>query len=277
MAISLASIAKKTALKAPRIIYYAVPGFGKTTMAAGAPNPIFLLTEEGFGSLTDLQHFTDSDGEDVLTEWGDVKAALTALCTEEHEFKTIVIDTLDALESIIWRQVASEHNRDNIEKIDFGKGYKFALTYWNELLKALDWLRDNRGMTVVLIAHSEIAKYDAPDTEPYDRFVLNIHKVARPLLVNWCDVLLFGNYRVHVKTRDEGFGKKGSRGVGHGERVLYTGERPAYTAKNRFGLQHEIELPGDSPPDPVLIWGAFMQAMTKALGNEKEKENDGNS
>lgn len=268
MAISLASIAKSTAVKAPRIVYYAVPGFGKTTMAAGAPDPIFLMTEEGFGSLTDLPHFQNEDGGDVLQTWEEVKGALTALSTEQHDYKTVVLDTLDTLEPLIWKRVAEDHSKDNIEDLGYGKGYIYALDYWRELTAALDWLRDHRGISCILIAHSDIIKYDAPDTERYDRFTMRLHQKARALVNDWCDCLLFGNYRVHIAKQDVGFNKTVSRGVGHGERILYTSERPAYTAKNRYGLPHEIELPGDTPPDPQKVWGAFLHAMTQALNGK---------
>jgi ABC-type iron transport system FetAB ATPase subunit len=50
MAIDLKSISKNVA-KPPRIAIYGPPGIGKTTFAAGAPNPVFILTEDGLGDL----------------------------------------------------------------------------------------------------------------------------------------------------------------------------------------------------------------------------------
>ena len=39
---------QKTAVRA---VIYGVEGIGKTSLAAGAPSPIFLGAEEGFGAL----------------------------------------------------------------------------------------------------------------------------------------------------------------------------------------------------------------------------------
>jgi len=51
MAFDLKSIRKNEAISAPRLMLYGVEGIGKSTFAAGAPNPIFILTEDGLGSL----------------------------------------------------------------------------------------------------------------------------------------------------------------------------------------------------------------------------------
>jgi hypothetical protein len=49
-----------------------------------------------------------------------------------------------------------------------------------------------------------------------------------------------------------GFNNKVSRGISTGERLLYTSEKPAYLAKNRYSLP-------DSLP---LDWSALADAMT---------------
>ena len=63
--------------------------------------------------------------------------------------------------------------------------------------------------------------------------------------------MLFANYRISTVKADVGFNKKVTRALGSGERVLHTAERPAFLAKNRFGLP-------DSLP---LSWEAFAAAM----------------
>jgi hypothetical protein len=49
-----------------------------------------------------------------------------------------------------------------------------------------------------------------------------------------------------IKKDDLGFGKTSSRGISSGERLLFTSERPAYLAKNRFNLPESIPLSWDS-------------------------------
>ena len=69
-----------------------------------------------------------------------------------------------------------------------------------------------------------------------------MHKLASALIQEWCDEVLFAGYRVHTKETDEGFGRKGTKGVGTGERILRTCERPAHVAKSRLNLPSELPL-----------------------------------
>jgi replication-associated recombination protein RarA len=48
---SLADIRSKGKQKPPRIILYGGAGIGKTTFASKMPNPIFILTEDGMGTI----------------------------------------------------------------------------------------------------------------------------------------------------------------------------------------------------------------------------------
>ena len=102
------------------------------------------------------------------------------------------------------------------------------------MLTGLDALRDERGMVVILVAHAQIEKFANPETENYDRYVPRLHKLASALVQEWCDEVLFATYRVHTRTATEGFDRKRVQGVGTGERVLRTTERPAHVAKNRL-------------------------------------------
>ena len=44
---------------------------------------------------------------------------------------------------------------ENIEDIGYAKGYMFALTQWRDFLAGLDALRNERGMTCLLLAHAK--------------------------------------------------------------------------------------------------------------------------
>ncbi|MFM7692478.1 MAG: AAA family ATPase, partial [Alphaproteobacteria bacterium] len=103
-------------------------------------------------------------------------------------------------------------------------------------------LRDECGMGVVLIAHAEIRRFDSPETEPYDRYQPKLHKSASALVQEHVDAVLFANYRISTLKSDVGFNKKVVRGVGGGDRLLHTIERPAFLAKNRFGLEETLPL-----------------------------------
>jgi len=239
MAISLSSLKRTTALAPPRILAYGVAGVGKTTFAAGAPNPVFILTEDGLGTL-DVPHFP------LARSFDEVMAALTALYDEVHEFRTLVVDSVDWLEPLVWAQVCKENGWSSIEDAGYGKGYIAALTLWRQYIDGLNALRAEKGLTIIQIAHSDIKRFDSPEHEPYDRYVIKLHTRAAALLQEHSDAVLFANYRISTVKSDVGFNKKVTRALGSGERVLYTAERPAFLAKNRYGLPDVLPLAFDA-------------------------------
>ncbi|AMO55654.1 hypothetical protein GZ77_09015 [Endozoicomonas montiporae] len=244
MAISLNSISRAAGLSAPRVLIYGDAGTGKTTVAAGAPAPIFLPTEDGLGKLV-------VDAFPMLTSWSSVIEALSALYHEEHQFQTLVLDSVDHLEPLIWQQVCMDHNKSSIEEFGYGKGYVEALTHWRTLMQWLNALRNEKGMAIILIAHAEIKRFESPEVDSFDRYQIKLHKRASELVQESMDCVLFANYKTVVQKEDKGFGQTKSRGVSTGQRLLYTEARPAFVAKNRYSLPTEIPM----------SWDAFSQAL----------------
>lgn len=215
-----------------RCMIHGVQGVGKSTWAATSPNPIFVQTEDGLGEI-DCAKFP------LSRTFADVIAQLAELRSAAHEFKTVVLDSLDWLERLIWQEVCTAENVNNIEKIGFQKGYTFALNQWRKFLEALDDLRRDRGMAIVLIAHTKIEKFQTPEDSAFDRFSPRLHKVAAAVVMEWCDEVFFATYST---TTDP----KKVRGV-EPERVMRTTEGPTHVAKNRLKM----------PPELPLEWAAY--------------------
>jgi hypothetical protein len=234
-----------------RVMLYGTHGIGKSTFAAGSEKPIFIQTEDGLGEI-------DCDKFPLAETFEQVIDALSELYTEKHPYRTVVVDSLDWLERLIWADVCKKRMVESIEDIGYAKGYVFALTQWREFLDGLTALRNERGMTSVLIAHAKIEKFENPETETYDRYVPRLHKLASAVVQEWCDEILFATYRVHVKQTDEGFNRKRTQGVGTGERIVRTTERPAHVAKNRLDLPEELPLD----------WKAYINHMPKKKGEK---------
>ena len=233
-----------------RVMLYGTHGIGKSTFAACAPKPVFLQTEDGLGEI-------DCDKLPLATTLNDAMNALSELYTEKHPYKTVVVDSLDWLERLIWAEVCRKRNVESIEDIGYAKGYIFALTQWREFLEGLSALRNDKGMTAILIAHARIERFENPETESYDRYVPRLHKLAAAVVQEWCDEVFFATYKVYTKQTEEGFNRKRSQGIGTGERIIRTQERPAHVAKNRLNLPEEMPLD----------WNAYAHYLT----NEKNK------
>lgn len=213
---------------APRILLHGVAGVGKTTLAAAFPNPVFAMVEDGAGTL-------DITGAPI-TSYADMMEMIGSLYDEEHEFKTLVVDSVDWFEPLVWAETCRINKWASIETVDYGKGYTAAYDLWRQYADGLNALRNDKGMAIVQIAHTSVKRFDAPDAEPYDRYVIKLHKGAAALLMEHSDCIFFANYRVSTVKADVGFGAKKGRAVGSGERILYTNERPSHIAKNRYGM-----------------------------------------
>ena len=232
-----------------RLMIYGTQGVGKSQYASHAPSPIFVQCEDGLGEI-DCAKFP------VATSFEQAMQALSELYTEQHPYRTVVVDPLDWLERLIWADVCRKRNVDSIEDIGYAKGYVFALTQWREFLEGLSALRNDKGMTTILIAHARIERFENPETESYDRYVPRLHRLASQILQEWCDEVLFATFRIYTKQTDEGFDRKRHHGVGTGERILRTVERPSHVAKNRLNLPDELPLEWQAyaqhfQPEPV--------------------------
>lgn len=219
--------------KPRRVVLYGPGGIGKSTWAAKAPNPVFIQTEDGLADI-DCAKFP------FAHKVSEVQEQLRAVATGEHDFKTLVIDSLDQLEPLIWDSVAVSAGRSHVSEIPYGKGYEAALDAWRKILFVLDKIRD-RGLHVVLIGHAKVERFENPTTDAYDRYNLQLHKKAAAEVSHWADEILFTNYKVHIRKSEEGF-KERKVAVGAGERVVYTTEGPAHIAKSRLDLPAEIPL-----------------------------------
>lgn len=164
------------------------------------------------------------------------------LSVTEHKFSTVVIDSLDWLEQLIWQEVCKERGVDAITDINWGKGYGSALTYWQQLLLGLSYLRDSCGMAITMLAHADIKRFESPDTESYDRYQPRLHKDASAIVQEWCDEVFFASWKVYTRKEDAGFNKEKAKGIGGDERIIRTTEKPFAVAKNRLGMPDEVEM-----------------------------------
>src|SRR5215831_10590253 len=162
-----------TATLLPIVVMHGAPGIGKTTTAAKFPNPVFIQTEDGCPSGLAISSFGLCDS------FASVIEALTWLGKETHDYQTLVIDSLDAFEPLVQAALCADRGYASIETPGFGKGYVELDKYWLDFLRGCNWLRRNRGMAVVLIAHSEIIMINDPRTTAYSSYALRLHRRAR--------------------------------------------------------------------------------------------------
>lgn len=225
--------------KPMKVVLYGVEGIGKTTFVSHFPDPIFIDTEGSTGFI-DARKLPDPDSWTMLLEE-------IAYMAQNPQGKTLVIDTADWAEELAKQHLMAKHKWQAIDQTDYGVRYVALSNEIIRLLRGLEMVK-NAGMNVVLTAHAVQKKFELPDqVGSFDRYVLKLEKRDAALIKEWCDMLLFANYKTTVVA--SGSGSKKATG---GQRVMYTTHMPAWDAKNRLGLPDELPFEYRSIEDKFL-------------------------
>lgn len=239
-----------------RICLHALQKWGKSSFAAMAPKPVFIMTrgEDGLltlmdsGRLPGVAHFPD-----CVERWQDLLAILQEL-RGEHDYKTLVLDTLNGAERLCHEFVCEKECNGQWENFEaYQRGPKLAIPEIIRLTQALDKLRE-RGMGILCLCHSQVKTFKNPEGADYDRWEPVLAKDTWPLCERWFDMILFGNF---LTIAEEKRNQPKAKAKGGQERFICTERHAAYDAGNRHGLPPEIEC-GDSAQE---AWQNFISAL----------------
>lgn len=218
------------------VITYGPNGVGKTYSAAKlGKNVLFTGPEQGNAFLP----FKVSNLP-APESFQQQLQMLDEIIAAQHNFDTLVFDSLDHFEPMIWEHTCKVLSRgdkkySSIEDFGFAKGYIYCLAYWNEFFTRMKKLSEK--MNVVMIAHAKIKAFQDPTlTQGYDRYEIKLHDKAAALAKELVDAVLFCTYDTVVTTGDA---KAKAFGT---DRVMFTGYRPGAEAKNRYGLPEKMPL-----------------------------------
>ena len=241
------------------MILLGVEKIGKSTFAAGSDNPIFLPIkgEEGVDDLNVAKFPRAETFDDVLT-------AVTTLIKEEHEYKTFIIDSVSALEPVIWAKLCEEDSVDSIENYQkgFGKGYTAAVNKLRDLMEGLDMLR-KKGISVIIIGHVKVKRFDDPLGASFDQYQFDIQEKMALTLQRWADSILFCNTETAVKSENVGHKQDKNKALRlDNSRYLFTQKRPGHPGGGR-GVY------GRLPYKLPLDWAAFTNAAADAYALTK--------
>lgn len=226
------------------VFLFGVEGVGKSSFAAGAPDPFFVSFEGGTAHL-DVERGEPRTWQEAiaLVRWAGAE-----------KYRTIVLDTVNWLESLCHAHVCAEQKWSSIEDPGYGKGYVAALNAWREMLADLERIWQG-GKNIILLAHAERKVFTNPEGGAWDRYEVAMHAKSAGLLKQWADAVLFAIHETTTK-------KEGQRtvGISTGAHVMHTAWSAAWDAKNRLNLPAELPL----------SWRAFADAAA-ANGPERAR------
>lgn len=225
--------------KAQRVVIYGVEGIGKSLFAAKFPQPVFIDTEGSTGEYH-LRRLKRPTSWNMLFD--EVRYVIKMHIV--NNYGTLVIDTLDWAELLAVQYLCDVYSKTGLEDFGYGNGYTYLKEEFSRLLNLLEEVIDC-GVHVVLTAHAQLRKYEEPgEMGAYDRWELKLGKKTTnqvaPLVKEWCDMLLFFNYKTIVIAKDDK-GKKFTA-TGGQKRMMYCTHTALWDAKNRHGLPDEAEM-----------------------------------
>jgi hypothetical protein len=270
---------KKAIPQAPVITIVGFPGVGKSTLAALFPNPIFVQAENAstvFETWAEdrqpafMPELPAANAKRQVKPSEILLAQLRELATEEHPFKTVVVDTITAMNTLFEGEVVEfdPNGANNIGEAagGFHKGFLVAAGMHVKIRNACEHLR-RKGIAVVFLAHTGIVKMkNRPEAGEYTAYSIDMPEKARQIYIGSSDAVFYLKSRDFVMGHEEnrkGQTTKYGRVTNTGERVLITssdGTIGYVDAKNRYSMPEEIDVPKET--NPILEMIPFFNAAT---------------
>lgn len=235
---SILSSAEQPANRAVIVTLCGDSGMGKTSLACAFPKPIVIRAEDGLQAIPAASR---PMALPLLTNVDQLWEQLKALVREEHDYKTVVIDSVTALERMFVAHVVETDPKKpmsiNQALGGYGGGLAAVATMHQRVRKACGILNEQRGMHIVFVAHSDTETIELPDADPYTRYSLRLGKKSVAPYVDDSDVV--GFLKLETFYRGDGERKKA---ISDGSRLLVCHAQAAAVAKNRFGITEELPV-----------------------------------
>ncbi len=241
--IEIASTLKEVPIRA---VVYGADGVGKSTFCSGAPGAVFIAVEDGLDNIDTMSVPTPSS-------WTSILESVDALISDDR-CKTIVLDSLDFAEQMLWSHIVATHTDEkgrkvrDIEGFGYGKGYVAAASEWRVLIAALQ-RAGKAGKHVLLTAHAHRKTVKNPTGEDFEQMQIKLQERASGLFREWVHIVAFAELDIATVTDKDDGGR--TKGVFTGQRVLRTQPGAGYQGKAR------LTLPAKIPLD----WNAFESAI----------------
>jgi hypothetical protein len=215
---------------------YGGAGIGKTSLASTFPAPIFIRAEDG---LSSVPANAMPDAFPLLTSSDDIYNQLLTLINEQHDYKTVVIDSISKLDRIFIEEITKGSQNAKALALalgGYGAGYQALSSMHGRVRKACQILVDKKDMNIVFLSHAELNTIDLPDSDAYQQYGLKMEKKSQSHYIDDADFVGFMRLETFVM-KDE---QKKSKAKSTGERIIQCTSEASSVSKNRMGITDDI-------------------------------------
>lgn len=255
---SLPGVITQSAWLPPMICLYGDGGIGKSTFGASASRPVFVTTEAGVDNLDVARFPVAGTLDEFLSNVSHVAAG-------EHDYGTIVIDTLNGLMHLYHeakKGLLNHNGKPAYDFVGFGghSGWGAAANDIRSDLFPLLHACKRRDMFVVILAHAGTYT-DKTSIDDVIKTGASINKIVWKTVLGEMDVVGKAEYVFSVKSRSGDVIRASTdvdvvNGVRVKQRRIVFEGGMEVDAKTRIGYELPPELP--------LSWSEF----EKHLGNK---------
>lgn len=176
------------------------PKYGKTTFAAGADRPVFILTDRG-----GLKSAPKSIPRVSPDSWEGVLRALTALRDKPHSYGTVVLDTIFKAEAMLVKHLITKDGKDSLRKVGGGWGAGTEQLE-GEINKVVDifFTLNERGIHTIAISQVETKTEKDATVDDYEKTALALSKKTAKIWAAAADVNMYVQPEIEEVERIEG-------------------------------------------------------------------------
>ena len=166
-------------LQSKKVLLYGSPKVGKSTFCSHLPNALFLATEPGLDSL--------SRYEVPITSWDDILDACADIAAGDHQYQTIIIDTIDNAWRYCTAWICKKHRVEYEGDLQYGKGSALVNTEFHRVITKMS----NLPYGLWMISHAKSITVEGRSTKDFTKTVPTVPDRARNVVVAMADFILY--------------------------------------------------------------------------------------